>query len=102
MDSDDKASLSRHLFSPHSDEESVNMDTAVDSDAQAGVRSPPTKRVKLSPPPSPPFEYAEYSEEDYDGPEPGPPDSLVLDLLQADGSEEFNHGIKFDVRGLQR
>jgi hypothetical protein len=76
------------------------MDAAVELDAQPGAQLPPAKRVKLSPSPSPPFEFAEYSEEDSDGPGPDSPESLVLDLFQIEGSEESNHGIDFDIQNL--
>jgi hypothetical protein len=102
MHSGDETDSLQYSSPSHSDEEDATMGATVELDAQAGARSPPAKRVRLSPSPSPSFEYEEYSEEDDSEPGPDSPDSCVLNLFHAEGSEESKPGINLHVQDLYR
>jgi len=73
---------------------------AVDLDTQTGLKSPPAKRAKLpeSPDDGLPSPLKEWVTDDEDGEDgsseegSGSPDSFILDLFHADGSEEPLNG----------
>jgi hypothetical protein len=81
-------------------EEESEFGTAVDLETQAGLKSPPAKRVRRHsssglPAPSPKFELVDgeeevdgESEDDEDGSDEVSVDSFILDIFHAKGTEE--------------
>jgi hypothetical protein len=82
--------------------EHTALGVAVDLETQTGLKSPPAKRAKRSESPddlpSPSKEWVTEDDDDTEGEEgsseegSGSPDSFILDLFHAEGSEERHNG----------
>jgi hypothetical protein len=99
-ESDDEQSPLHAHSEDSSLEEESEFGTAVDLETQAGLKSPPAKRVRRHsssglPAPSPEFELEEgeeevdgESEDDEEGSDEESVNSFILDIFHAKGSEE--------------
>lgn len=95
MDADDEETDTAPpaIHSPSQDEDFDMLGVAADLDSQTGLQSPPSKRVKLSESPSPPYEFLDENEEGSSEAGSGSEDSFLLDIFHAENAAKFIPGI---------